>query len=80
MEIIYEIVELNVDVLLFMEECISLGNWWIAKEHFDISFSIQDTIYAIWEMARKYLDEGLDSCYLAIMLTLKDMIIRFGPR
>ena len=62
-----------------MERCISLGDWWIAKEHFDINFSIQDMIYTIWGMARKYLDEGLDSYYLAIMLTLKDIFIRFGP-
>ena len=79
MEIIFEIVDLNVDVLLFMEECIAIGVWWMIKEHFEINFSIQDMIYTIWGMARKYLDEGLDNYYIAIMLTLKDIFLRIGP-
>ena len=80
MEIIYEIVELGLDVLLFMNECILLGNWWKAQEHFDINFRIQDTIYTVYGIAKRYHDEGLDNYYVAIMLTLKEMIARFKQK
>ena len=79
MEIIFKIVDLNINVLLFMEECIAIGDWWMIREYFDIDFSIQDMIFTIWGMARKYLDMGLDNYYIAIMVTLKEIFLRIGP-
>ena len=80
MERIDDLVELSLDILPFMNGCILLGSWWELKEYFDINFRIQDAIYTIWGVAKRYLDEGLDNHYVAIMLTLKEMFVRFKQR
>ena len=70
---------MEINVFIFMEECISIGNWWMIIDYFDIDYSIQDLIFTIWGMARKYLDMGLYNYYVAIMVTLKEISLRIGP-
>ena len=78
-KIISEIVDMGINVLTFMEECLSIGNWGMIMYFFDIDYSKQDLLYTIWGMARRYLDMGLYNYYVAIMVTLKEIFLRVGP-
>ena len=77
-KIISEIVDMGINVLTFMEECLSIGNWGMIMDFFDIDYSKQDLLYTIWGMARRYLDMGQYNYYVAIMVTLKEIFLRFG--
>ena len=80
MEIIDDLVDLGLDIIPFVNGCILLGSWWEVQEYFDVNFRIQDAVYTIWGIAKRYLNEGLDNYYVAIMLTLKKMFVRFKQR
>ena len=80
MELVDEIIVLGLDILDFMESCIQLGFWWEVQNQFNLNCNIDDVIFTIWGMGRNYLDQNMDNVYIAIMLTLKDMIKHFQVR
>ena len=77
--IIPEIINMGINVLTLLEECLSIGNWGVIMEFFDFNYSKQDLLYTIWGMARRYLDMGQYNYYVAIMVTLKEIFLRVGP-
>ena len=80
MELVDEIIVLGLDILDFMESCIQLGFWWEVQNQLNLNCNIDDVIFTIWGMGRNYLDQNMDNVYIAIMLTLKDMIKHFQVR
>ena len=76
--IIPEVLHMEINVLALMEECLSIGNWGEVMEFFDDMYSKQDLLYTIWGIARRYLDMGEYNYYVALMVTLKEIFVRFG--
>ena len=69
---------MGINLLDLMEECIAVGNWGEVLEYFGGIHSKQDFLYTLWGCARRYLDLGEYNYYVALMLTLKQMLVRFG--
>ena len=80
MELVNDLIVLGLDVLGFMEGCIQLGFWWEVQDQFNLNCDIEDAMYTIWGMSRNYLDQNMDNVYIAIILTLKELIKHFQVR
>ena len=76
--IIPEVVAMGINLLDLMRECIELGNWGEVLEYFGGIYSKQDFLFTLGGCARRYLDLGEYNYYVALMLTLKQMLVRFG--
>ena len=76
--IIPEVVAMGINLLDLMRECIELGNWGEVLEYFGGIYSKQDFLYTLWGCAQRYLDLGEYNYCVALMLTLKQMLVRFG--
>ena len=76
--IIPEVVRMGINILSLMEEALGIGNWTGVMIYFGGLYTKQDVLFTIWGMARRYLDLGEYNYYLAIMITLKQIFVRFG--
>ena len=47
-------------------------------EYFGGIYTRQDLLYTLWGCAQRYLDLGEYNYYFALMVTLKQILVRFG--
>ena len=76
--IIPEVMQMGINILDLMEECLAIGNWSEVMEYFGGIYTKQDLLYTLWGCARRYLDLGEYNYYVALMVTLKQIFVRFG--
>ena len=77
-QIIPEVMQMGINILNLMEECLTIGKWGEVMEYFGDIYTKQDLLYTIWGVARRYLDMGEYNYYVALMVTLKELFVRFG--